>query len=174
MSQKNIFEEINKQFSFLDDLEDETKYNKSTTNKQPQMSKQAKRHINNYNLDEDEDSPKKSEMEENIKLAKEEYLKTAQGKFASKPLKKEMSLDEAYEFLEVRKGATDEELTEMVDKSNLDTVRERIKKAEGKYYAFLNKEFNILNHKMIKCCIHCYDNPNVRLKFIIVNFCKRG
>jgi hypothetical protein len=153
MSHKNIFQEINKEYSFLDDLEEP----KSAQIKQKQPEK-TERYLNNYNIDE---IPQKSEMEESLERSREEYLKTAQGKFVNRQIKDEMTLDEAYELLDVKKGASDSDLVELVDKSNLDTIRISIKKEESKYYAFLNKEFNVLNMKMIKCCIHCYDNPIV-------------
>ena len=73
-----------------------------------------------------------------------------------------MSYDEALDLLEVKKNTTsDDELIEEVDYNNLDKLKVILKKAEAKYYAFLNKEFNSLNKKLINCNIYCYDNPNV-------------
>jgi hypothetical protein len=157
MSHKNIFDQINKEYSFLDDLE-ETRPIKPISQTKPAQNTPQKTYMNNYNIDE---TPQKFEMENNLEKKSDEYMRTAQGKFVTKPIKDEMTLDEAYQFLDVKKGATDDEIVRMVDKSNLENVKNNIKKAESKYYAFLNKEFNILNMKMIKCCIHCYDSHEV-------------
>jgi hypothetical protein len=101
-------------------------------------------------------------MEEEIQQHKNSYTKTPHGKFSTQPLKAEMTLDEAYDFLEVQKDAPSSEYYEQqVDKSNLEHITQKVKKAEAKYFAFLNKEFNILNRKMIKCSIYCYDSPDV-------------
>ena len=34
----------------------------------------------------------------------------------------------------------------------------RLKERQIKFYAFLNKEFNVLNYKSAKCSYHCFDD----------------
>ena len=36
----------------------------------------------------------------------------------------------------------------------------RLKEKQIEFYAFLNKEFNILNFKSSKCALHCFDDVN--------------
>jgi hypothetical protein len=35
---------------------------------------------------------------------------------------------------------------------------ERLKDRQIRFYAFLNKEFNIMNYKSARCSMHCFDS----------------
>ena len=54
------------------------------------------------------------------------------------------------------------DLVENVDNQALDFLKESLRSSEIKLSAFLNKEFNILNMKMVKCCIFCYERDYVK------------
>jgi hypothetical protein len=128
---------------------------------QKQSNNQTERILNNYNIVEEKDQ--KTLMDEDIQKTKDNYIKTSHGNYITTPIKNEMTLDEAYAYLEVNKDAqNNDDYSKQVDLSNLEHIKQRIKKAEAKYFAFLNKEFNVLNRKMLKCCVYCYDNPEVR------------
>jgi len=53
------------------------------------------------------------------------------------------------------------ELLESIDNQALENLKESLRGSEVRLSAFLNKEFNILNMKMIKCCIFCYEKFDV-------------
>jgi hypothetical protein len=46
---------------------------------------------------------------------------------------------------------------------------ERIQKRQLTFYAFLNKEFNIMNYKANRCSLHCFDN--LKTSILSVNQC---
>lgn len=45
-----------------------------------------------------------------------------------------------------------------------DYLYERMKQRQVGFYAFLNKEFNIMNFKSARCSMHCFDSTNKNLK----------
>lgn len=52
---------------------------------------------------------------------------------------------------------------QVVDDMNEQSVQSligRMKDREVKFYAFLNKEFNVLNYKSARCSKHCFDDPS--------------
>jgi hypothetical protein len=44
-----------------------------------------------------------------------------------------------------------------------DYLYERMKERQIKFYAFLNKEFNIMNFKSARCSMHCFDSTEKNL-----------
>ena len=58
------------------------------------------------------------------------------------------------------------DLIESIDNDALEKLKDSLRTSEVRLSAFLNKEFNILNMKMIKCCVFCYEKVDV--KFIII------
>jgi hypothetical protein len=163
---KNIFSEIAKEYSFLDDYENERKERLANSQKnqkrQDNTSNMNKnqRFFNNYPQNEKTsgDDMNNEEMESR------KYLNTRYGSFVNKSLdpSKMDDLEYVYKNLEVdRNVESNTQLLENSDKQMLEDVTETIKKKEIKLYAFLNKEFNILNRKMINCSILCYSDPNL-------------
>lgn len=74
------------------------------------------------------------------------------------------SLEKAHEVLNVKENIqSNMEIAESVDEEALEFLKENLKKSEIRLSAFLNKEFNILNKKMINCCIFCYNDHKVFL-----------
>lgn len=53
------------------------------------------------------------------------------------------------------------DIVESVDEDSLNLLKENLKKSEVRLSAFLNKEFNVLNKKMINCCVFCYKDDRV-------------
>lgn len=97
-----------------------------------------------------------------IEEQKKKYAQTARGKFGTKPINHNMTLEEAYDALEVKRDAESvNDMIEDTDKKNFEKIKQNIKNREIKYFAFLNKEYNILNKKLVNCCVFCYDRPNV-------------
>ena len=42
----------------------------------------------------------------------------------------------------------------------------RLKERQLKFFAFLNKEFNILNFKSARCSMHCFDDVNLSIGYV--------
>ena len=45
-----------------------------------------------------------------------------------------------------------------------------------KFYAFLNKEFNIMNYKSARCSMHCFDSTEKSMKQVneCLSICRQG
>ena len=52
----------------------------------------------------------------------------------------------------------------------------RLKQRQISHYAFLNKEFNILNHKSARCSMHCFDSTDRPLRQVndCLKVCRQG
>lgn len=37
-------------------------------------------------------------------------------------------------------------------------IKNRVNSRQLQFYAFLNKEFNVMNYKSARCSMHCFDN----------------
>ena len=46
----------------------------------------------------------------------------------------------------------------------LENVTARLKTRQLGFYAFLNKEFNIMNYKSARCSMHCFDNTDYSME----------
>lgn len=57
-----------------------------------------------------------------------------------------------------------------------DFLYQRIKDRQVIFYAFLNKEFNILNYKSARCSMHCFDNHEKPLAEVgqCLKICRSG
>ena len=161
----NVFSNIAKEYSFLDDYETEIRERKTNSKQPPNRNAatnentiQNKKFLNNY--PEFENSPENVDEYE----LKRRYNNSRYGSFINKSLNpsKLNEVDYVYKNLEVDRNVTSNvELLENSDKQMLQDVEETIKKREIQFYAILNKEFNILNRKMISCSLLCYDNPKL-------------
>ena len=83
------------------------------------------------------------------------------------------SHEEMREFFKV--SDTKDMVTDMHEKM-LKKVTERIEARSLRFYAFLNKEFNVMNYKNARCSKHCFDNVNKPLADVnlCLNICKQG
>jgi hypothetical protein len=111
---------------------------------------------NNQNLKpEEQHMNKRRETFESTKYAK--YIDQAEDN-------KIDSLDKAYELFDIKKDIdSNNDLLESIDNQAMENLKESLRGSEIRLSAFLNKEFNTLNMKMIKCCIFCYERVNVFL-----------
>ena len=52
----------------------------------------------------------------------------------------------------------------------------RLKDRQVKFFAFLNKEFNILNYKSARCSMHCFDDVGLSIGYVnrCIQACKTG
>ena len=57
-----------------------------------------------------------------------------------------------------------ENVIDDMHKKAFDFLYKRVKDRQINFYAFLNKEFNILNYKSARCSMHCFDDPSVPLR----------
>lgn len=98
-----------------------------------------------------------------MKKKRETFENTKYGKFLDQSNNAEIdSLDKAHQIFDVKPEIqSNMELIESIDNQALENLKESLKGSEIKLSAFLNKEFNILNMKMIKCCIFCYEKVDV-------------
>ena len=71
------------------------------------------------------------------------------------------SIDDLYKKFRIQKGQSTNDAIQKIDMNLFKAMNEEVKQSEIKFYAFLNKEFNILNRKYIKCSYDCYDSPAV-------------
>lgn len=164
-SNKKLFDQINKEYSFLDDYELELKQNANNSqqpiqNQKPLNNDKNEIYLNNYNIK--EGKTHEEEFQEKLMQEKQKQSKTDYGKLISRQLKENMTIDEAYKELDIPTNVDSEaEFIEKVDNKNFGELHEVIQNSEIRFYAFLNKEYNILNKKMIKCCLLCYENPKM-------------
>jgi hypothetical protein len=163
---RNVFSEIAKEYSFLDDYETEIREKRMKPQNKTNLIENSKgvnlnenkKYFNNYS---EFEAPSEEFDEEE---EKKKYYGTRYGSFVYNSLdpSKMNDLDYVYKNLEVDKNVeSNVEMLEKSDKTMLQDVTETIKKREIKFFAFLNKEFNVLNKKMINCSIICYSNPKM-------------
>jgi hypothetical protein len=77
-------------------------------------------------------------------------------------------LEKAYQIFEIKPEVeSNMDLIESIDNQALENLKESLKTSEIRLSAFLNKEFNVLNMKMIKCCTFCYEKHDVNIIFKI-------
>lgn len=165
---RNVFSDITKEYSFLDDYENEVRERRSKSNNKSnikenfksshQILNDNKKFMNNY----PEDGAPSEEFDEDEERRK--YYETRYGSFVYKSLdpSKMNDMEYVYKNLEVdRNVESNVDLIEKSDKVMLQDVTETLKRREIKFYAFLNKEFNVLNKKMVNCSIMCYSNPKM-------------
>jgi hypothetical protein len=72
--------------------------------------------------------------------------------------KTEKELREFFRLNEQGKNA----LEDMQEKM-FDNMHSRLKFRQIQFYAFLNKEFNVMNYKSANCSMHCFDDINKTL-----------
>jgi hypothetical protein len=68
--------------------------------------------------------------------------------------------DELRDFFKVPKGKTmDADMTEKM----LHKTEQAVKTRQLQFYAFLNKQFNVMNYKSARCSMHCFDSTSVAM-----------
>ena len=105
-----------------------------------------------------------SQEEEHINKKRETFENTKYGKYVNESKTSEIdSLEKAYQIFDIKPEVeSNMDLIESIDNQALENLKESLKGSEIRLSAFLNKEFNLLNMKMIKCCIFCYEKVDVR------------
>ena len=71
------------------------------------------------------------------------------------------SQDELREFFKVAK---DKNAITHMNEQIFEMLYSRLKERQIKFYAFLNKEFNIMNFKSARCSMHCFDSTDRDVK----------
>ena len=51
-------------------------------------------------------------------------------------------------------------MTDDMNEKMLESVKLRVKARQINFFAFLNKEFNIMNYKSARCSMHCFDTAS--------------
>jgi hypothetical protein len=67
----------------------------------------------------------------------------------------EKSQEELREFFKISK---EKNSIEHMNEQMFEYLYERMKERQIRFYAFLNKEFNIMNFKSARCSMHCFDS----------------
>ena len=65
--------------------------------------------------------------------------------------------EELREFFKVSK---DKNVVDDMHEKVLASLHKRIKYRQIGFYAFLNKEFNVMNYKSANCSMHCFDSQS--------------
>ena len=76
------------------------------------------------------------------------------------------SQEQLREFFKVSK---DKNEVDYMNEQMFEYLYKRMKDRQINFYAFLNKEFNIMNYKSARCSMHCFDS--VDRSIINVNEC---
>ena len=81
--------------------------------------------------------------------------------------------EELREFFKLPEGK--ESVTDMTERM-FDSTMGRLKARSNTFYAFLNKQFNIMNFKSARCSMHCFDSPAVPLSQVqtCLQTCRQG
>jgi len=58
----------------------------------------------------------------------------------------------------------------------LQSMEQRLKFRQVKFYAFMNQEFNVMNFKSARCSMHCFDDAKRELPAVndCLQVCRRG
>ncbi len=72
----------------------------------------------------------------------------------------EKSDEELREFFKLSK---DKNAIEHMNEQVFDFLFERMKDRQVRFYAFLNKEFNVMNFKSARCSMHCFNSTERNL-----------
>jgi hypothetical protein len=57
------------------------------------------------------------------------------------------------------KVSDSQEAVKDMNEKMFESSTERLKIRSNTFYAFLNKQFNIMNFKSARCSMHCFDSP---------------
>jgi len=76
------------------------------------------------------------------------------------------SHEKVREFFNISK---DKQAVDDMNEKVFDMLYQRMQNRQINFYAFLNKEFNIMNYKSARCSMHCFDNEDTPI--VDVNSC---
>ena len=69
------------------------------------------------------------------------------------------SQEELRDFFKLSKE-NDKNAVDHMNQQMFEYLYERMRDRQIRFYAFLNKEFNIMNYKAARCSMHCFDDPS--------------
>lgn len=83
------------------------------------------------------------------------------------------SSDELRKFFKIEEGKNP--VDDMTEKM-FEHLHERLRMRQVAFYAFLNKEFNMMNFKQARCSMHCFDNTSRPIKEVnsCLSVCRQG
>ena len=84
------------------------------------------------------------------------------------------SLEELKKKLKV--GADDKNPLQHMNEQMFEMMYKRMEDRQIKFYAFLNKEFNVMNYKSARCSMHCFDDTQQSMKQVnkCLQVCREG
>lgn len=85
------------------------------------------------------------------------------------------SQEELRDFFRLQKENTKDAVSYM-NEQMFDMLYSRLKERQIRFYAFLNKEFNIMNFKSARCSFHCFDDVQRPLRQVneCLSLCREG
>lgn len=83
------------------------------------------------------------------------------------------SFEELREFFKISK---DKNEVDNMNEQMFEYLYQRMKDRQIKFYAFLNKEFNIMNFKSARCSYHCFDSTDRSVSQVndCLKLCREG
>ena len=86
------------------------------------------------------------------------------------------TVEDHEKMLEFFKIPKDKQVVNDMNEKVFDFLYQRIKDRQIVFYAFLNKEFNILNYKSARCSMHCFDSDQRPLGEVgqCLKVCRQG
>ena len=83
------------------------------------------------------------------------------------------SHEKVREFFKIPK---DKQVVNDMNEKVFDFLHTRMRDRQLTFYAFLNKEFNIMNYKSARCSMHCFDNEEKPLTEVnsCLKICRSG
>jgi hypothetical protein len=86
---------------------------------------------------------------------------------------KTKSQEELREFFKVSK---EKDAIKHMNEQVFEYLYDRLKDRQLVFYAFLNKEFNVLNYKSAKCSMHCFDDSDKKITEVnsCLGVCREG
>ena len=85
----------------------------------------------------------------------------------------EKSQEELREFFKISK---EKNALDYMNEQMFEFLYERMKQRQIKFYAFLNKEFNVMNFKSARCSMHCFDSTEREVSEVnsCLKLCREG
>lgn len=85
-------------------------------------------------------------------------------------------LEKHDKVLEVFNIPKDKEVVSDMNEKIIESLQKRFNERQLGFYAFLNKEFNVMNFKSARCSKHCFDDESVKLAEVnhCLDQCRKG
>lgn len=83
------------------------------------------------------------------------------------------SMEELREFFKISK---EKNAIDHMNEQVFEYLYERMRERQIKFYAFLNKEFNIMNFKSARCSMHCFESTDRGIREVndCLKICREG